>query len=85
VDEQTDPGWADLDLGCLSGYTGPALLTKGTESPPWFATIIARLAEALHQAATPTFQGAGRIPHVTHPSDYVNRVTGFIEGNSRLS
>ncbi|MFF4501112.1 alpha/beta fold hydrolase [Streptomyces sp. NPDC001401] len=85
VDEQTDPNWAFLDLDRLSGYTGPALLSKGTESPPWFATIITRLSGALPQARTHTFEGAGHIPHVTHPDDYVDLVTRFVEGVRRSS
>lgn len=85
ADEQADTGWASLDLGRLSGYTGPALLTKGTESPPWFATITARLSGALPQAKTHTFDGAGHIPHVTHPDDYADRVISFIEASGRPS
>ncbi|MEU8750340.1 alpha/beta fold hydrolase [Streptomyces chartreusis] len=78
ADEQGDPGWADLDLAGLSGYTGPALLTKGSESPPWFAGIVGRLSGALPQAATYTFEGAGHIPHVTHPTEYARRVTALV-------
>ncbi|WP_431043090.1 alpha/beta fold hydrolase [Streptomyces sp. P1-3] len=85
LDEQSDPGWADLDLGRLSGYTAPALLTTGTESPPWFAVIAARLTGALPQVRTHTFEGAGHIPHVSHPDAYAERVTGFFEGTSRTS
>ncbi|MFD7323193.1 alpha/beta fold hydrolase [Streptomyces sp. NPDC059875] len=85
ADEAADPGCDSLDLGRLAAYTGPALLTKGTESPPWFATITARLSRALPQAETHTFDGAGHIPHITHPDDYVNRVISFIEANGRLS
>ncbi|MFI9203975.1 alpha/beta fold hydrolase [Streptomyces sp. NPDC053048] len=85
MDEQADPGWADLDLSRLSSYTGPALLTKGTESPPWFSTITARLSRALPQAETHTFEGAGHIPHISHPDAYAERVTSFIEGNNRRS
>ena len=85
ADEQSDPNWAGLDLDRLAGYTGPALLSKGTESPPWFATIVSRLSAALPQARTHTFEGAGHIPHVTHPDDYVDLVTGFVEGAARRS
>ncbi|MGW3119404.1 alpha/beta fold hydrolase [Streptomyces sp. NPDC001107] len=85
ADEQSDPNWAGLDLGRLAGYTGPALLSKGTESPPWFATIVSRLSAVLPQARTHTFEGAGHIPHVTHPDDYVGLVTGFVEGARRSS
>ncbi|MFG3498726.1 alpha/beta fold hydrolase [Streptomyces sp. NPDC047928] len=83
LDEQADPAWANLDLGRLSGYTGPALLTHGTESPPWFGTIVARLAEALPRARTHTFEGAGHIPHITHPQDYSDRLLAFLEENGR--
>ncbi|MFI7410055.1 alpha/beta fold hydrolase [Streptomyces sp. NPDC049627] len=79
ADEQADPQWADLDLDGLSRYTGPVLLTQGTESPPFFAAIIARLSGALPQARTHAFPGAGHIPHVTHPDAYAERVIGFVE------
>lgn len=79
LDEHGDPHWADLDLPRLSAYTGPTLLTRGTASPPWFATITTRLVEALPQAATHTFEGAGHIPHVTHPEAYARVLTAFID------
>ncbi|MFJ8629345.1 alpha/beta fold hydrolase [Streptomyces sp. NPDC093568] len=78
ADEQGDPRWADLDLGRLSGYRGPALLTKGSESPRWFAAIVGRLAGALPQALTHTFEGAGHIPHVSHPSAYTRQVGALV-------
>ncbi|MGW1667338.1 alpha/beta fold hydrolase [Streptomyces sp. NPDC002324] len=80
LDEHGDPHWADLDLAGLSAYTGPVLLTRGTDSPPWFAPITGRLMEALPQADTFTFEGAGHIPHVTHPEAYARAVTAFVDG-----
>ncbi|MFD9117872.1 alpha/beta fold hydrolase [Streptomyces bottropensis] len=56
------------------------LLTRGTDSPPWFAPITGRLMEALPQADTFTFEGAGHIPHVTHPEAYARAVTAFVDG-----
>ncbi|MEU9717901.1 alpha/beta hydrolase [Streptomyces sp. NPDC047976] len=85
LDEQADPGWADLDLGRLSGYPGPVLISKGTESPPWFATITDRLSKALPQAETHTFQGAGHIPHISHPGAYAERLTAFVDGIRRTA
>ncbi|MFF3115569.1 alpha/beta fold hydrolase [Kitasatospora sp. NPDC057904] len=82
LDEQDDPGWSSLDLDGLSGYRGPALLTTGTVSPPWFPVIIARLAETLPQAQVRQLVGAGHIPHVTHPAEYVQNLTGFIEAHT---
>ncbi|MFE5814724.1 alpha/beta fold hydrolase [Streptomyces sp. NPDC056479] len=85
ADEQGDPGWAELDLDRLSGYPGPALLTKGSESPPWFASIVGRLSGALPQSTTYTFEGAGHIPHVTHPTEWVRQVTGLVTGSRGAS
>lgn len=76
--EQADPGWAQLDLSALSGITFPVLLTHGDQSPPFFATIVARLAAALDRAEVQTLAGAGHIPHVTNRADYVATVTGFL-------
>jgi pimeloyl-ACP methyl ester carboxylesterase len=80
LDEHDDPRGADLDLPHLAGYTGPALLTRGAAGPPWFATITSRLVEALPQAATHTFEGAGHIPHITHPEAYARVLTAFVDG-----
>lgn len=82
LDEQDDPGWSSLALDRLSGYQGPALLTMGTVSPPWFEVIIARLAEALPWAEVRALAGAGHIPHVTHPAEYVQSLTGFLDART---
>ncbi|MFF2078663.1 alpha/beta fold hydrolase [Kitasatospora sp. NPDC058162] len=79
LDEQQDPGWPLLDLAGLSAHPGPALLTVGTQSPPWFPAIVARLARALPRAQVRTLAGAGHTPHVTHPAEYVRTVSVFIE------
>jgi pimeloyl-ACP methyl ester carboxylesterase len=83
LDEQRDPDWAALNLTALSRFTGPALVTKGTASPPWFATITTRIADALPQARAHTFEGAGHVPHVTHAKDYVDTVTRFLREAGR--
>ncbi|MBT2405692.1 alpha/beta fold hydrolase, partial [Streptomyces sp. ISL-21] len=68
------------DLTRLSRYTGPTLLTRGTESPPWFPVIIDKLAGALRQAELRTLEGAGHVPHLTHPDHYVDNLMEFIGG-----
>ncbi|MFD5507244.1 alpha/beta fold hydrolase [Streptomyces sp. NPDC127051] len=78
LDEQSDPQWASLDLDGLSACTVPVMLSGGTESPGWFAAVLDRLAETLPQARRTTFDGAGHMPHVTHPQDYVAALTRFI-------
>lgn len=78
ADEQADPGWAHLDLTRLAGYTGPVLLTRGTESPPWFPVITDRLAAALARARVLTLEGAGHVPQATHPELYATTLTAFL-------
>ncbi|GGW62162.1 alpha/beta fold hydrolase [Streptomyces xantholiticus] len=78
LDEQTDPAWAVLDLDRLSACTMPVLLSRGSASPTWFSTVLERLATAMPQAQRQTFEGAGHIPHMTHPQEYTTALTRFI-------
>ncbi|MER5756194.1 alpha/beta hydrolase [Streptomyces sp. NPDC002088] len=78
MDEQTDPSWAALDLDGLSACTVPVMLSRGSVSPTWFSMVLERLAAVLPQAQRQTFEGAGHIPHVTHPQEYTTVLTGFI-------
>ena len=76
--EQRDPAWADIDFDSLSGIRFPVLLTQGEESPPFFSKIIARLAEVIEGAKVSTLSGAGHVPHITHPTEYVAAISGFL-------
>jgi pimeloyl-ACP methyl ester carboxylesterase len=67
----SDPEWADVDLDAFSRITVPVLLTQGDQSPPFFSKIIAQLAEAIEGAEVRTLPGAGHVPHMTHPAEYV--------------
>ncbi|MGW7622106.1 alpha/beta fold hydrolase [Streptomyces antimycoticus] len=78
LDEQSDPSWALLDLDRLSACTMPVLLSRGSTSPTWFSMVLERLAAALPQAQRKIFEGAGHIPHVTHPQEYTAVLTEFI-------
>lgn len=76
--EQSDPDWATLDLAALARCEVPVLLSGGTESPAWLSTVLDHLAAALPRARRQRLEGAGHIPHVTHPQEYVAALTGFI-------
>ncbi|MFJ8745148.1 alpha/beta fold hydrolase [Embleya sp. NPDC127516] len=80
-DEQADPHWAGLDLTGVSGFAAPVLLTYGTESPPWFPRIVGKLDDTIPHAQVRTFNGAGHVPHSTHPEQYVATVRGFLAGS----
>ncbi|MGW8767249.1 alpha/beta fold hydrolase [Streptomyces sp. NPDC055815] len=80
LDEQNDPTWPELDLEGLSACTVPVQLSRGTESPAWFTTVLDRLAAVLPHSRRHTFEGAGHIPHITHPQEYATAVRDFIRG-----
>ena len=78
LDETNDPEQFAVDLDGIKRCSQPILLTKGDQSPPTFGPVIARLASVLPRAECATLPGAGHIPRVTHPKDYVDAVTAFI-------
>ncbi len=82
LDETRDPETVVLEPTSLRAFGRPALLTKGDQSPPPFAPVIATLAGQMPGATVATFTGAGHIPHVTHPAEYVEAVTAFIDRNA---
>lgn len=57
----------------------PALISRGDQSPPFFGTIVDQIGEALPRARRHTFDGAGHVPHLTHPDDFVSVVGGFMD------
>jgi pimeloyl-ACP methyl ester carboxylesterase len=78
LDEQRDPEWLELDLLGLGKFSRPALLTQGDHSEPFFPLIVAKLARALPQAERRTLLGAGHVPQLSHPEEYVETVGSFI-------
>jgi pimeloyl-ACP methyl ester carboxylesterase len=82
MDEVNDPEFDTFDVDWITGFSEPILLTLGDQSPPFFAPVVARLAEALPHAEVHTFAGAGHTPHNTHPDDYVKVITAFVRKHS---
>jgi pimeloyl-ACP methyl ester carboxylesterase len=66
-----------FDLEWLRGLSLPVLLTMGDQSPPIFAPVIRKLAGMLPPAEVVTLEGAGHIPHATHPEMYVGTIDRF--------
>jgi pimeloyl-ACP methyl ester carboxylesterase len=77
LDEASDPEQLGFDLAWMRGFSQPALLTLGDQSPPTFAPVVTRLAEALPRVEVGRFPGAGHIPHATHPDAYVEAILAF--------
>ena len=85
VAEQQDPAWAHVDRVGLEGISCPVLVTDGDSSPPWFKPITNRLADAIPNATTHTYVGAGHAPHLTHPDEYLSVVGGFVSHHTEMA
>lgn len=79
LDEANDPEQLAFELGAIRSFRAPVQLTQGDASPPVYAPVISALASSLPHAEVYTFAGAGHIPHLTHPSAYIEAVNKFIE------
>ncbi len=79
LDEVREPGAFTLDLGALGSFSRPSMLSAGAASFPAAQAIVTRIAEAIPGARQHTFEGAGHIPHQTHPDHYVDVVTSFVD------
>lgn len=79
LDEERDPEAGTLDLRALARFSRPALLTIGSASPPLFRPVVARVADTIAGARQHTFEGAGHVPHDTHPGLFVDTVTSFVQ------
>ncbi|HLO80012.1 MAG TPA: alpha/beta hydrolase [Chitinophagaceae bacterium] len=77
LDETKDPENLNIDLIKLSPFNKPTLLTQGTESPPFFKMVLDQLAKAIPAAQRKTIIGAGHVPHISHPKEYVDMIKSF--------
>lgn len=82
LDEANDPEQLVIDLERIIPFSQPVLLTAGELSPPVFASVVSKIVDVLPAAEIHTFSGAGHIPHVTHPEDYIEITTDFIGKNA---
>lgn len=81
LDETREPEILGIDTEALSRFRGPVLLSDGSETPPFFTMVLDKLAAVLPNATRKAFAGAGHIPHVTHPQEYVAAITEFISAS----
>lgn len=82
LDEVHDPEALEIDLGGLRGFAAPALLTVGDQSAPFFPLVVNRVAAVMQSATLRTFAGAGHVPHLSHPEEYVTLVREFVNGSA---
>ena len=77
LDEVHDPDALSIEMEALSRFPHPALVSNGDQSPPFFPVIADKIAEALPKAKRRTFSGAGHVPHISHPDEFVDSVSTF--------
>ena len=82
LDETRDPELLSIDTIALARFSKPLLLTGGSESPPFCAPVLDKLAGVLPNGTRKTFAGDGHMPHITHPQEYVAAITEFIDASS---
>ena len=80
LDTVDDPHWADVPEPGVP----PVLLTDGDAGPAWLPAVVTALAATAYgHAERHTFGGAGHIPHLSHPDDFVAVVDSFVSGIAR--
>jgi pimeloyl-ACP methyl ester carboxylesterase len=83
LDEMADQTALSIDTAALAPTTVPVLLTHGTESPKLFPAVIAELRQLVPTARVEVLEGAGHIPHATHPEEWIARLIAFHEQHPR--
>ena len=83
ADELADPTALSIDGAALASTSVPLLLSHGTESPVLFPAVIAELAQLVPAARVEVIEGAGHIPHATHPEDWTARLVAFHDQHDR--
>lgn len=78
LDELQEPESLSMQLDLLSNFSAPTLLTLGGASPPFFPLVVKRVAAAIPYARQHVYPDAGHVPHLSHPGEYVQVVSGFI-------
>jgi pimeloyl-ACP methyl ester carboxylesterase len=83
LEEANDPDILQFDPELLKDFRKPILLTLGERSPSNYGLVLDKLAGALPDAERLTFANAGHLPHVTHPTAYVDAIKKFIQAPAR--
>ena len=78
LDEVRDPDALAFKLNWISHFSKPVLLTVGDQSPPLFAPVVDYVSAVLSRGEVVRIQGAGHVPHATHPEAYAEAIAAFI-------
>jgi pimeloyl-ACP methyl ester carboxylesterase len=83
LDELADETALSIDTAALATTTVPLLLTHGTQSPEVYPAVITELARRVPAARVEVLDGAGHIPHATHPDNWVAHLVAFHDHHCR--
>jgi pimeloyl-ACP methyl ester carboxylesterase len=83
LDELADQTALSIDTAALATTSTPLMLTHGTASPDLFPAVIAELAHLVPAAHVEVIDGAGHIPHATHPQHWTTRLGAFHDRHPR--
>jgi pimeloyl-ACP methyl ester carboxylesterase len=78
LDPIRDPELPSLDLARLRAFTGPALVTIGERTAPYFATIVDAVVRALPRGERRTIAGVDHEPVHSQPDAYAGVLAGFL-------
>lgn len=74
-----DPSLGAIDKDKLNRLNVPTLVTNGARSYAWLAAVVNGLAARIPDARRHTYPEAGHFPHITHPNEVVEVITGFVD------
>jgi pimeloyl-ACP methyl ester carboxylesterase len=69
VDLREDPDSAVLDVGAVTRFQGPIVVTRGEVSPAWLPRVALAVAEWIGRPSR-VVAGAGHSPHLTVPAEF---------------
>ena len=78
-DEARDPDGQRLDFDQLRRFDRPALLTKGSASPPFLIALVDSIASSLPHFEIATIEGGDHAPHQTATKQYIDLVRRFVQ------
>jgi pimeloyl-ACP methyl ester carboxylesterase len=86
LDEMNEPeSIMSVDLTRLAAFSRPMLLSEGDESPPFFGVILEQIATAVRRAQHHVYHGAGHVPHLSHPDEFITVVSAFVNSVRAVS
>jgi pimeloyl-ACP methyl ester carboxylesterase len=76
----TNPESIEFDIKQIANFRKPTLLTTGSLSPLVFHKVIDKLAKSISHSKRITYPGAGHVPHITHPAEFIEVIRNFCIG-----